>query len=281
MDGGKAAAPDINRRFIQPPRFDNPSPLIFGGFCRKLSGDGAEGNAMRILLLTRDPDTERRFASAAQGTNAWQITVLHSEAQALERLYRDPFDALLTDMRTGEPFPVLHSAPYCPRNRYCLLSNSACGTLPSAVICGFDPSCPPDTVLNRIRLLSNPQDKRRFGEESRISAALQSVGVPTHMQGFPLLKDAIRFVLRQNRPTALRMQEDVYAMLASAAHKSVSVVEHAMRRAIDAAWLRADARELERLFGYTVSAEKATPSNEAFIFQMCEHIGLMAREEIL
>ena len=45
--------------------------------------------------------------------------------------------------------------------------------------------------------------------------------------------------------------------------------------------LRADARELERLFGYTVSAEKATPSNEAFIFQMCEHIGLMAREEIL
>ena len=146
------------------------------------------------------------------------------------------------------------------------------------MICGFDPSCPPKTVLSRIGLLLPERMSRRFPEPCLISSALQSVGVPTHMEGFGLLAAAIRLALHQKQPVMLRMQQDVYARIAESSRKSPSAVEHAMRHAIDAAWLRADARVLERLFGYTVSADRGTPSNESFIFQMREHIRIRQRE---
>ena len=230
---------------------------------------------MRLLLLTPDGETERRYIFSAAQRAPVRLTVLKSEAQAMERLYRDPFDALLLDVRQRR-FDWAQQPTLCPQNLFLLLSPNAEAQQPS-VVYGFLPPCSPETVLDRIALLSVPGRRRRIGEAERISAALQEVGVPTHLSGFPLWKDAVRLALQQP-PTALRMREDIYAPLAAAAHTGVSVTEHAMRHAIDAAWLRADARVLERLFGYTVSADRATPSNEAFLFQMCEHIRIQQKE---
>lgn len=233
---------------------------------------------MRILIQTEDPDTEYRFLKAAQARCERQICVLHNEAQVMERLFRDPFDALIADMPNGWTGMPDAFAPLCPKNLFLLLTEPIrTAPLPAEVICGFLSACEAGSVLDRVELLSSMGGRRQIGEQVLISAALQRVGVPVHLKGFPLLKEAIRLMLYLDRPTALRMTEDVYELLANDMDMNVSIVEHAMRHAIEAAWLRADARVLERMFGYTVSADRATPSNAAFLFQMREHIRLKQR----
>ena len=233
---------------------------------------------MRILIQTEDPDTERRFLKAAETRRGEQICVLHSEAQVLERLFRDPFDALIADLPNGWNGMPGAFAPLCPKNLFLLLAEPIrTAPLPKEVICGFLSAYEAGSVLDRVELLSGRGGRPEIGERALISAALQRIGVPVHLKGFLLLKEAIRLMLYLDRPTALNMTEDVYELLAQGMNMSVSIVEHAMRHAIEAAWLRADARVLERMFGYTVSEDRATPSNAAFLFQMREHIRLRQR----
>lgn len=224
---------------------------------------------MRILMMTANRDLKRRYASAAGDTKG--LSTVQNEAQALERLYRDPFDALLID--AAQRFDALSANAYlCPDNLFLLLPARTAQPMPPSVVAAFLPSCTPETVLERIGTLSVPGRRKPYPNACVISAVLSEAGVPTHLFGFPLLKDAMQMILAHGCPTEIRMQTDIYERLSARAKRSVSVVEHAMRHAIDAAWLRADARVLERLFGYTVSADRATPSNEAFLFQLCEHI---------
>ena len=231
---------------------------------------------MRILLQTQDPITESRFLHAAQTQQKRQISVLHSEAQVLERLFRDPFDALIADAQEGRSDLAEVYAPFCPKNLFLLLPAPPMeAPLPTAVVCGFLHACAADTVLKRVEMLSGRAERPKPQEQTLVSKALQHIGVPVHLKGFPLLKEAIRLSLHLTQPTALRMTEDIYELLAEGTGTNVSIVEHAIRHAIEAAWLRADARVVERMFGYTVSEERVTPSNAAFLFQMREHILLL------
>ena len=232
---------------------------------------------MRMLLVTQQPETEQAIVKAAQGRDRLSLCVLHGEAQALERLFREPFDALLLDTAI-DCRRLTRDAPRGARNLFWLLPRGTAGPLPTSVTCGFAPPLDAIAVLDRVERLSVPGPGKPQSEQATVSAALQGVGIPTHLTGFSYLKSAVRLILRCDRPTELRMQQDVYARLAASTHKSASTVEHAMRHAIEAAWLRADARVLERLFGYTVSADRATPSNEAFLYQMCEHIRMQQKE---
>ena len=58
---------------------------------------------------------------------------------------------------------------------------------------------------------------------------------------------------------------------------SAFAAEHAVRQAVNASFIRADARLLEQIFGYTVDAERAAPSNAAFLFRTADHIRLIMR----
>ena len=233
---------------------------------------------MRILMKTEHAGTERRFLNAARMRGASRLSVLHSEAQVLERLFRDPFDALIADTSPDRVDRLRAYAPRCPDNLFLLLpARASDAPLPTAVVFGFPDDCTADAVLERVEALSDVREQKRLFENAVISAALQRIGVPVHLKGFSLLKEAIRLTLHMEQPVGLRMTEDVYALLASYSGTTGSVVEHAMRHAIETAWLRADARVLERMFGYTVSAERATPSNAAFLFQMREHIRIGQR----
>lgn len=232
---------------------------------------------MRILMQTNDETTERSYRSAADKLVGFELCVLHGEAQTLERAFREPFDALIVDEESGESGRHGVDRVFYPDNRV-LLFDTAPRTIPGEITYAFYRSTPPETVLGRIGMFP-PGGKHRTGTDAVISRFLQRVGVPVHLGGFCLLKDSIRLILTCKRPTDLRVTRDLYAALSETHRMPASGIEHAIRHAIGAAWLRADVELLESVFGYTVSSERAMPSNAAFLFTAAERIRLESGEE--
>mgnify|MGYP002869982110 CR=1 FL=1 len=227
---------------------------------------------MRILMQTGDPAAEQSYRQAAEALNRQRLYVLHSEAQVLERLFRDRFDALIVDDADTERTWLRNAAPQNASNLILLLRDPMrLGCLPDSVTYGFARSYEPIEVLRRIDSFpcAKPETERT---EAVVSRTLQRVGVTVHLKGFSVLKEAIRILLWADRPTEIRLIDDVYPAIAGQMHCSIAVVEHAMRHAIEAAWLRADVRELEALFGDTVSAERAAPSNAGFLYLISDRI---------
>lgn len=226
---------------------------------------------MRVLMLTTDPETARAYLDAAQTLNRLRFCIIDGEAKALELVFRDPFDIVIVDEAEKRRI-WRRNAPNCNGRFVLLFRGPSCiGVLPESVVYGFARSHEPIEVLRRIDALPNVQPIRRC-TEVQISAQLQRIGVPVSMKGFLLLKEAIRLLLRIDRPTQVRMLEDVYGMLAESMQMNASIVEHAMRHAIEASWLRADVNDLEAVFGYTVSADRAAPSNAGFLFLLTDRI---------
>lgn len=232
---------------------------------------------MRILLETKDPQTERNYLQAADMRNRQRLIVLHSEAQVSERLFRDPFDTLILDDADAQS-PWLSVCRRTHAGNLVLLFRDPVEIthLPDGVTYAFLRSYEPAEVLRRIESFPKHKD-RPERTEALISASLQRTGIPVHLKGFSLLKNAIRLMLSVDRPTEIRMIDGIYEALALSDGCSVTQIEHAMRHAIEAAWLRADVRELEALFGYTVSPDRAAPSNAGFLFTVTDRIKAIHR----
>ena len=234
---------------------------------------------MRILLQTEDPITENRFLHAAETLNRQRLCVLHSEAQVLERLFRDPFDVWIVDDADRQTGWLRNGQTCC--DLVLLFRNPArISRLPDTVLYGFARSYDPVEVLRRIDTFPKNTSKQE-DPERLISQSLQRIGVPVHLKGFYLLKEAIRLLLSAERPTEIRMMENVYTALSEAQNMPISVIEHAMRHAIEAAWLCADVHELEATFGYTVSPERAAPSNAGFLFLLADRIRMQYGRQIV
>lgn len=231
---------------------------------------------MRILMQTSDKQTEQSYLAAADALNRQRLCVLHSEAQVMERLFRDPFDVWIVDDADRRLGWLSMRGEQARCSLVLLLREPAkIGQLPDTVTYGFARSYEPIEVLRRIDDLPKHREPPTHAE-ALISRMLQGIGVPIHLKGFYLLKEAIRLLLAIDRPTELQM-EDVYAAISEAQGMPVSAVEHAMRHAIETAWLRADMGTLEAAFGNTVNPERAAPSNAGFLFQITDRIQMQNR----
>ena len=227
---------------------------------------------MRILMQTNDEATEQSYLCAAREIKEHTICILHGEAQTLERAFREPFDALIIDDRSGTSGRTNVHRTFFPDNLI-LLFDTFPDSFSTDITYAFYRSTPPKTVLKRV-VSFPPARSHGIGTDAAISRFLQRMGVPVHLTGFYLLKESIRLILTLERPTEIRVTRDLYAALAALTRLPPSGVEHAIRHAIGAAWLRADVNLLESVFGYTVSSERAMPSNAAFLFTAAERIRL-------
>lgn len=227
---------------------------------------------MRILMQTQDPDTEKQYRAAAQTLGIQQLCVLHSGSQVLERLFRDPFEMLIVDDAEHQTSWIrMKDKPYCAAIVLLFQDAGRIRVLPESVTYAFSRAHQPIDVLHTAESFDIGA-RPVHGTEAIISKRLQQTGVPVHMKGFLLLKNAIRLLLSINRPTQVRMMEDVYEVLAKYMRLNVSIVEHAMRHAIETAFLRADVRDLESMFGYTINSDRAVPSNAGFIYLLTDRI---------
>ena len=60
-----------------------------------------------------------------------------------------------------------------------------------------------------------------------------------------------------------------------------SRVERAIRHAIEVAWNRGNIDLINEIFGYTISASKAKPTNSEFIAMISDYLSLQNKESLM
>lgn len=239
-----------------------------------------------LRLVGLNEEMERGCFQSAIAEGVAVTGAAKDPATSMEALLRGATDAILMNvMGVSNGWDVLQHVVALPLRRPPtmflivddgFLREKRC--VPLTVACCFRMPFQPQEAMQRIRLLCADTEAQRQATvlaalvDRLASDLLLRVGVPPHLQGFPMLREAIKLIALVDAPTKLRMMDDIYATLSDWFEVSVSVAEHAMRHAIETCWMRADLDVLEGLFGYTVMANKATPSNSAFLFMVADRI---------
>ncbi len=109
--------------------------------------------------------------------------------------------------------------------------------------------------------------------EALVTNVIHEVGVPAHIKGYQFLREAIIMVVN-NINVINQITKELYPEIASKYNTTPSRVERAIRHAIEVAWGRGDAKTVESIFGYTISADKGKPTNSEFIAMIGDKIRL-------
>ncbi len=234
---------------------------------------------MRIMLLTGDRKTASAYQEAAEQSNRYRLCVLKTPEQVLERLFRDPFDALLSDDPVIAARDFRRCSVLWPSLTFLILRDPpVVSEYPERLTYCFLNTCEPRQILNEIA--SFPKGQRLHHDTDHvISRMLQKLGVPVSLSGFDYLREALRLILLC-RATDLLPLHVLYEIVAEEMSVTGFAAEHAMRHAIDTAWIRADPMLLECIFGDTIHSERAAPSNAAFLFRIADRIRINGEEEI-
>lgn len=140
----------------------------------------------------------------------------------------------------------------------------------------------PASLLQNIRLSSNvPQTKKEGNSEVRlekqITDLLHEVGIPAHIKGYNYLRTAITFSYT-NADYIGQVTKILYPEIARKYKTTGSRVERAIRHAIEVAWNRGNIDTIDHIFGYTISASKAKPTNSEFIAMISDYLNVENRQ---
>lgn len=107
--------------------------------------------------------------------------------------------------------------------------------------------------------------------ENDITNILHEVGIPAHIKGYMYLREAILKVY-ENQDYLGQITKNLYPDIAKKYMSSSSRVERAIRHAIEVAWNRGNVDCIDNIFGYTISADKAKPTNSEFIAMISDKL---------
>lgn len=107
--------------------------------------------------------------------------------------------------------------------------------------------------------------------ELEVTQILHNVGIPAHIKGYSYLRDAIIWVYEDKNYLG-QITKCLYPDLAIKHNSSSSRVERAIRHAIEVAWNRGNVDVIDDIFGYTISADKAKPTNSEFIAMIADKL---------
>lgn len=109
--------------------------------------------------------------------------------------------------------------------------------------------------------------------ENEITEILHEVGIPAHIKGYMYLRTAI-LTTYYNIDILGQVTKVLYPDIARMYNTTSSRVERAIRHAIEVAWNRGNTDAIDEIFGYTVSAVKAKPTNSEFIAMIADKLRL-------
>lgn len=107
--------------------------------------------------------------------------------------------------------------------------------------------------------------------EKEITTILHEVGIPAHIKGYLFLREAIFRVYKQQDYLG-QITKNLYPDIAKKFTSSSARVERAIRHAIEVAWNRGNVDCIDNIFGYTISADKAKPTNSEFIAMIADKL---------
>jgi len=112
--------------------------------------------------------------------------------------------------------------------------------------------------------------------ESEITELLHEIGIPAHIKGYMYLRTAI-LETYLNVDFLGQITKVLYPEIAKKYATTASRVERAIRHAIEVAWNRGNIDAIDDIFGYTISASKAKPTNSEFIAMISDKLRLEHR----
>ena len=128
-----------------------------------------------------------------------------------------------------------------------------------------------DQLLNLNKDESEKYKKVKI--ENEITEILHEVGIPAHIKGYMYLRTAI-LTTYYNIEILGQVTKVLYPDIARMYNTTSSRVERAIRHAIEVAWNRGNTDAIDDIFGYTVSAVKAKPTNSEFIAMIADKLRL-------
>lgn len=116
-------------------------------------------------------------------------------------------------------------------------------------------------------------EKRKIRLENDITAVLHEIGIPAHIKGYTYLRTAIMETYNNNDYLG-QITKNLYPKVARHYNTTASRVERAIRHSIEVAWNRGNVDAINEIFGYTVSATRAKPTNSEFIAMIADKLRL-------
>jgi len=116
--------------------------------------------------------------------------------------------------------------------------------------------------------------------DDEITHHIRAIGVPAHLKGYHYLRSAIRIVCNSSQPVNLPITTVIYPKIAEEFNTNPSLVERAIRNAIEVAWVRGNTDVLDSYFGYTVNDNKGKPTNSEFIAMIADRIRIKLSDQI-
>lgn len=102
---------------------------------------------------------------------------------------------------------------------------------------------------------------------------LRRVGVPAHVKGYTYLKDALD-ICYSDKNYLDGITKRLYPAIAKRERTTPSRVERAIRHAIEISCSRDDMETFQKIFGYTIDANRGKPTNSEFIATLTEQLNI-------
>jgi len=112
--------------------------------------------------------------------------------------------------------------------------------------------------------------------EALVTNIIHEIGVPAHIKGYQYLREAIMMVV-EDIDMINQITKQLYPEIAHKFKTTSSIVEIAIRHAIEIAWDRGNIETLNSFFGYTVNTCKGKPTNSEFIALITDKLRLQYR----
>lgn len=139
------------------------------------------------------------------------------------------------------------------------------------------------SVLESDDLKEHKFENQSTGEslEKRLSDLLHEMGVPAHIKGYNYLRTGILLTFENQDEYIGQITKSLYPEIAKRYKSTSSRVERAIRHAIEIAWNRGNIDLIDEVFGYSINAEKAKPTNSEFIVMIADYLAVMKKNAVM
>ena len=119
----------------------------------------------------------------------------------------------------------------------------------------------------------NPVELEIVEIQKQITKVIHDLGVPSNLKGYGYIREGIQLVYYEPN-LAHSITKKLYPKIASKFESTIARVERSMRHAIEVSWNRGNWDRMEEIFGYSVSIDKAKPTNSEFIVTIADMLRL-------
>ncbi len=109
--------------------------------------------------------------------------------------------------------------------------------------------------------------------KKKITKIIHELGVPSNLKGYNYIREGIMLVY-YDPSLSSKITKGLYPLIAEKYTSNESRVERSMRHAIEVSWNRGNWDMMEEIFGYSVSIDKAKPTNSEFIVTIADMLRL-------